>query len=74
MFEAKKPCPFCGGPASLQAHSCYSGEWSIRVACQICGARAKAFYTLEDPDDSEWKNDACQMAVMAWEMRSSARR
>lgn len=74
MAELKE-CPFCGGEAVLQARGTRNGEgYTIFAKCTVCGCSGKAFFTYDDPDDTNWDDWACRNAVMVWNRRIKARR
>lgn len=70
-YEPIKLCPFCGGPAYINAKwSWKTCEYFVFVRCDICGAQAKAFLSPgEDPEEKNWNNSACKNAVAAWNLR-----
>ena len=59
MMERLKPCPFCGGEASIDwsYHLC-AAPVTYNVECRRCTAK------IEYPYDSE------EEAVMAWNRRA----
>ena len=58
-MEELKPCPFCGGQASL--YGCCHGS---DVECKECGARTKYFL-----DGIITNENSMRMAVEAWNRR-----
>ena len=58
-MEELKPCPFCGGQASL--YGCRRGS---DVECKECGARTKYFL-----DGIFTNENSMRMAVEAWNRR-----
>ena len=69
--EKIRYCPFCNGPAALQ--SCYAPKYRtnfVFVRCLICGSQGKRF-TCKDEDELDgWSGEACDSAVLAWNMRA----
>lgn len=69
-MEKLKPCPFCGGDATIRLGSMSDGKehtpvW--RINCQICNASMtffKEFY---------WgiNGITCEQAISAWNRRTS---
>ena len=72
MIGEIKPCPHCGGSASLYSgYSRRHRDYFVYVRCDICGAQGKLYGSSEDPAAVEWANDACTDAVKAWNMRKA---
>lgn len=70
MINGLKPCPFCGGGASLNAKYTYRNKcWFVFVKCEICNGQGKTFRSNQCPADDDWSNDACDSAINAWNMR-----
>lgn len=69
MQEIKK-CPFCGGDGELtQRYNTRYRNYFLFVACNLCGGQGKIFSSDEDVTESNWKTNACERAVKAWNMR-----
>lgn len=71
MYTKIKQCPYCNGTADLYFN--YSPKcrvFFVYVRCEICGSTGKAFKSQDEPADVEWKNDACESAIRAWNMRN----
>ena len=54
-----KPCPFCGGEATLYVGNIFDDNWKIpvttyQVAC-LCGARTRVLGTSKEAME-EWNN------------------
>ncbi len=67
-----KPCPHCGGPAFLnQNYSYRKRTYFVFVKCEMCGAQGKIYHSDEEPAAAEWNNQACDRAIVAWNMRTN---
>lgn len=44
-------------------------SYFVFVKCEICGAQGKITNCDDDPAADEWKNQACETAVSAWNLR-----
>lgn len=65
-----KPCPHCGGGASLyDNYSRRYRSYFVFVKCDICGSQGKTYRSEIDPEEIDWNNDACEDAIRAWNMR-----
>ena len=65
-----KTCPFCGGIAGLHGNYSYKYKsWFVFVKCMMCGSSGKTFMTEKDPEETDWKDDGCNRAITAWNMR-----
>ena len=58
-----KPCPFCGGEASLGEKNMGRGVYGAVVRCTNCGCESKAYSARLD-----WC--ANEMATEAWNRRA----
>lgn len=66
-----KPCPFCGGRASLRNnYNTKHRGFYVYAKCDICGAQSKSFFSLEDP--AEIQGEEIKAAAEAWNMRKGA--
>lgn len=64
--EDIKPCPECGGTASVEFYSRSSdlGGFAVYVRCEQCGHQGMSFLTADDPD--EMSNRQRRAAILAW--------
>lgn len=58
-----KPCPFCGGKASLFANN------GIRVICQKCGVSTKAL--MDTMDALGVVGNATESVIKTWNRRKN---
>ena len=71
-----KPCPFCGSKL-ISMYSNYSRNakaYFVWIECDTCGARSKATSQRTSPEDSNWRDMACQKVLSLWNMRATAAR
>lgn len=72
MYNLDK-CPFCGEVKEiyLNQRTCRPryGGYLVYVACELCGAQTKPFYSDDDAEERDWSNVACRKAVNAWNRR-----
>lgn len=72
--EKLKPCPHCGGAASLAANYSYRHRtFFVFVKCDVCGAQGKLYSSEDTPEATEWKSRPCDDAAAAWNMRTDER-
>lgn len=70
MQKTLKPCPHCGGRASLRDN--YSNRtkgYFVFVRCDVCGATSGTYTCDSVPADDDWNNKACDKAIEAWNLR-----
>ena len=66
-----KECPFCGGKAWINSSWANKKKYYMVYAkCNICGSQGKIFVSKENPEETNWENEACCSAVEAWNMRT----
>lgn len=71
MNDTVKPCPHCGGSASLSSFYSYRQYfYYVFVKCDICGAQGKTYKSIGKPSQENWNNEACIDALNAWNMRT----
>ncbi len=68
-YLIKKPCPFCGGLASIWTRGARFGVITF-VQCDVCGAQTKAFPYYGEPGTVDETDLGCQRAVDAWNRRA----
>ena len=65
-----KPCPFCGGDATLKKESVCIGhgdnDTMFYVKCHTCGGRSNGFGSL----NAESVEGRMTLAILFWEMRA----
>ncbi len=66
-----KTCPFCGGRACLNSNYSYkTRSYFVFVKCNVCNAQSKPYYSPDEPEKVGWKNDSCNDAIEAWNLRA----
>lgn len=75
MDDELKSCPFCGGEASLYSRGTRNGMgYMIYAKCEVCGCSGRAFFTYDDPDETDWNDLACKQATLVWNRRVKVRK
>ena len=73
MANKLKPCPFCGGEATLYTHTArrYPFARLGLVKCEVCGASSRVYKCeiQEIDDDGFWEQRAFKSATLTWNMR-----
>lgn len=65
-----KPCPFCGGEATLYANwSPNANAFFVNCKCTVCDSSGKGYKSKDDPAEQNWENYACEQAVRLWNSR-----
>ncbi len=67
-----RPCPHCGGIASLKTNYAPRRQvFFVYAECEICGARGKTYRTPTDPaTDTDGTKATHNNAIAAWNMRT----
>lgn len=69
MDDIIKSCPFCGGEGCLYSNYSRYGKYLIYVKCEECYSQGKSYCSNENPEESNWQNQACEEAVRHWNRR-----
>ena len=67
-----KPCPFCGGDATLFYQPTRRRTMSdgiVFAKCCVCDAQSRVFAS-DDPSDEDWDTYPCHKAEDAWNRRT----